>query len=87
MLQIPTAMAIALSKSPVKSHPRSPTTAHPPPNPGSNALSAGGGTAPPPPLSAAAGVTPSKNIAMVELKSRVLAALAKLLDRDTHHIA
>jgi hypothetical protein len=38
-------------------------------------------------LSAAAGATPSKNAAMVELKSRVLAALAKLSDRDTHHIA
>jgi hypothetical protein len=80
-------MVTALSKSPIKSHPRSPTTAHPPPNPGSNALSAGGGAAPPPPLSAAVGATPSKNVAMVELKSCVLAALAKLLDCDTHHIA
>jgi len=82
-------MATALSKSAVKSHPRSPTTAQapPPPNPGSSAASAVGGAAPPPPLSAAAGAAPSKNAAMAELKSRVLAALAKLSDRDTHHIA
>ncbi|KXG36351.1 TORTIFOLIA1-like protein 1 isoform X2 [Sorghum bicolor] len=82
-------MATALSKSAVKSHPRSPTTAQPPttPNPGSSAASAGGGAAPPPPSSAAAGAAPSKNAAMAELKSRVLAALAKLSDRDTHHIA
>ncbi|XP_008670450.1 microtubule-associated protein SPIRAL2-like isoform X1 [Zea mays] len=81
-------MATAVSKSAVKSHPRLPTTAQPPPpNPGSNAASAGGGAAPPPPPSPAAGATPSKNAAMAELKSRVLAALAKLSDRDTHHIA
>ncbi|CAD6223643.1 unnamed protein product [Miscanthus lutarioriparius] len=85
-------MATALSKSAVKSHPRSPTTAQPPPpppppNPGSSAASAGGGAAPPPPSSAAAAAAPSKNAAMAELKSRVLAALAKLSDRDTHHIA
>ncbi|XP_062187022.1 microtubule-associated protein TORTIFOLIA1-like isoform X2 [Phragmites australis] len=78
-------MATALSKSTPKSHPRSPTTAQPPPpNPGPAAASAGGGAAP---TSGAAGATPSKNAAMVELKSRVLAALAKLSDRDTHHIA
>ncbi|CAD6253936.1 unnamed protein product [Miscanthus lutarioriparius] len=82
-------MAIVLSKSAVKSHPRSPTTAQPPPllNPGSSATSAGGGAAPQPPLSVTTGAVPSKNAAMVELRSRVLTALAKLSDRDTHHIA
>uniref|UniRef100_A0A3B6DBU8 TOG domain-containing protein n=1 Tax=Triticum aestivum TaxID=4565 RepID=A0A3B6DBU8_WHEAT len=65
-------MATAISKSSTKSHPRSPTTAQPP-NPASAA--------------AAAGAAPSKSAAMAELKSRVLSALAKLSDRDTHHIA
>ncbi|VAH29497.1 unnamed protein product [Triticum turgidum subsp. durum] len=65
-------MATAVSKSATKSHPRSPTTAQPP-NPASAA--------------AAAGAAPSKSAAMAELKSRVLSALAKLSDRDTHHIA
>ncbi|KAK1680130.1 hypothetical protein QYE76_040978 [Lolium multiflorum] len=63
-------MAAAVSKSATKSHPRSPTTAPPPPNP----------------TSAAAAAAPSKNAAMAELKSRVFSALAKLSDRDTHHI-
>uniref|UniRef100_A0ACD5UZZ8 Uncharacterized protein n=1 Tax=Avena sativa TaxID=4498 RepID=A0ACD5UZZ8_AVESA len=44
-------------------------------------------TAPQPPNPAsAAGAAPSKNAAMAELKSRVFSALAKLSDRDTHHI-
>nr|CAB3454463.1 unnamed protein product [Digitaria exilis] len=82
-------MATALSKSAVKSHTRSPTTAQPPPppNPAAAAAAAGGGASAPPPPGPAAGATPSKNAAMAELKSRVLAALAKLSDRDTHHIA
>jgi len=50
-------------------------------------VSAGGGAAPQPPLSATTGAAPSKNAAMVELRSRVLTALAKLSDHDTHHIA
>ncbi|TVU38839.1 hypothetical protein EJB05_12231, partial [Eragrostis curvula] len=77
-------MATAVSKSGPRPHPRSPNTAPPPPpsTPGA-AGGAGGGGAPPP----APGATPSKNAAMAELKSRVLASLAKLSDRDTHHIA
>ncbi|XP_062209273.1 microtubule-associated protein TORTIFOLIA1-like [Phragmites australis] len=78
-------MATALSKSTPKSHPRSPTTAQPPPsNSGPAAASAGGGMVP---TSGVTSATPSKNMAMVELKSRVLATLAKLSDRKTHHIA
>ncbi|KAJ1291134.1 hypothetical protein BS78_02G295300 [Paspalum vaginatum] len=82
-------MATALSKSAVKSHPRSPTTAQPPPPPPNPGAAPAGGVwaAPPPPPSGAAAATPSKNAAMAELKSRVLASLAKLSDRDTHHIA
>ncbi|RLN33523.1 microtubule-associated protein SPIRAL2-like [Panicum miliaceum] len=80
-------MATALSKSAVKSHPMSPTTAQPPPpNPGP-AAAGGGAVAAPPPSGPAVGAMPSKNAALAELKSRVLAALAKLSDRDTHHIA
>ncbi|XP_047065913.1 TORTIFOLIA1-like protein 1 isoform X1 [Lolium rigidum] len=67
-------MAAAVSKSATKAHPRSPTTAPPTPNPA------------PTSSSAAAGAAPSKNAAMAELKSRVFSALAKLADRDTHHI-
>ncbi|XP_062189689.1 microtubule-associated protein TORTIFOLIA1-like isoform X2 [Phragmites australis] len=78
-------MATAPSKSGPKPHPRSPTTAQPPPPPPNPGTAASGGCAPP--SSGAAGATPSKNAAMAELKSRVLAALAKLSDRDTHHIA
>ncbi|KAF7008233.1 hypothetical protein CFC21_023045 [Triticum aestivum] len=63
---------MATAVSKSKSHPRSPTTAQPL-NPASAA--------------AAAGAAPSKSAAMAELKSRVLSALAKLSDRDTHHIA
>ncbi|KAL5198482.1 hypothetical protein ABZP36_001994 [Zizania latifolia] len=74
-------MATAVSKSAAKPHPRSPTTAQPPNN-GPAAAAAGGGS-----VAGAAGATPSKNAAMAELKSRVLGALAKLSDRDTHHIA
>lgn len=80
-------MATAVSKSGPKAHPRSPTTAQPPPpasNSGAAATAGGGGGGAP---LAAAGATPSKNAAMAELKSRVLASLAKLSDRDTHHIA
>ena len=65
-------MATAVSKSATKSHPRSPSTAPQTPNPAS---------------ASAAVAAPSKNAAMAELKSRVLSALAKLSDRDTHHIA
>ncbi|KAL6657944.1 hypothetical protein ACP70R_005724 [Stipagrostis hirtigluma subsp. patula] len=80
-------MSTAVSKSGPKPHPRSPTTAQPPPpttNAGAAAAGGGGGGGAP---SGPAGATPSKNAAMAELKSRVLAALAKLSDRDTHHIA
>ncbi|CAN6175602.1 unnamed protein product [Urochloa humidicola] len=80
-------MATALSKSAVKSHPRSPTTAQPPPPPNPGAAAAGRAAAAPPSSGPAPGAMPSKNAAMAELKSRVLAALAKLSDRDTHHIA
>ncbi|KAL6840610.1 hypothetical protein ACP4OV_029474 [Aristida adscensionis] len=88
-------MATVLSKSGPKPHPRSPSTAPPAAaaaNPGAAAGGGGGGgggggTGAPTPSTAAAGATPSKNAAMAELKSRVLAALAKLSDRDTHHIA
>jgi hypothetical protein len=73
-------MATAVSKSGPKVHPRSPTTA--PPTLASNSAGGGGAATP-----AVAGATPSKNAAMAELKSRVLASLAKLSDRDTHHIA
>ncbi|XP_052161946.1 TORTIFOLIA1-like protein 1 isoform X2 [Oryza glaberrima] len=78
-------MATAVSKSAAKPHPRSPTTAQPPNNGsavGAAAGGGGGGVGMGP-----AGATPSKNAAMAELKSRVLGALAKLSDRDTHHIA
>jgi hypothetical protein len=78
-------MATAVSKSAAKPHPRSPTTAQPPNNgsaAGAAAGGGGGGVGMGP-----AGATPSKNAAMAELKSRVLGALAKLSDRDTHHIA
>jgi hypothetical protein len=72
-------MATAVSKSGPKVHPRSPTTA--PPTLASNSAGGGGAATP-----AVAGATPSKNAAMAELKSRVLASLAKLSNRDTHHI-
>ncbi|KAK3127185.1 hypothetical protein QOZ80_7AG0569550 [Eleusine coracana subsp. coracana] len=77
-------MATAVSKSGPKVNPRSPTTAQPlTPASNNGAAAAAGGGAPP----SAIGATPSKNAAMAELKSRVLASLAKLSDRDTHHIA
>ncbi|XP_051215639.1 TORTIFOLIA1-like protein 1 isoform X3 [Lolium perenne] len=68
-------MAAAVSKSATKSHPRSPTTAPPTPNPAAPTSSTSSSAA-----------APSKNAAMAELKSRVFSALAKLSDRDTHHI-
>uniref|UniRef100_A0A0E0AKN0 TOG domain-containing protein n=1 Tax=Oryza glumipatula TaxID=40148 RepID=A0A0E0AKN0_9ORYZ len=78
-------MATAVSKSAAKPHPRSPTTAQPPNNGSAAGAAAGGGGGGV--GMGAAGATPSKNAAMAELKSRVLGALAKLSDRDTHHIA